>query len=152
MRYKILTSEIDATSMDKYTYLKDIEKVPIQHLENKRIKGFYCNWNGYTFWISENDFNKICIVKNMIKKYRKKPIEIDAIQYTGNNVSEIENFVGTNLLHYNTQEENDYQLGIPTLEGIMKASIGDYIIRGAKGEFYPCKPDIFKITYDEVQC
>ena len=42
MRYKILTSEIDATSMDKYTYLKDIEKVPIQHLENKRIKGFYC--------------------------------------------------------------------------------------------------------------
>ena len=88
----------------------------------------------------------------MIKKYRKKPIEIDAIQYTGNNVGEIENFVGTNLLHYNTQEENDYQLGIPTLEGIMKASIGDYIIRGAKGEFYPCKPDIFKITYDEVQC
>ena len=49
----------------------------------------------------------------MIKKYRKKPIEIDAIQYTGNNVSEIENFVGTNLLHYNTQEENNYQLGIP---------------------------------------
>lgn len=88
----------------------------------------------------------------MIKRYRKKPIEIDAIQYIGNNVSEIENFVGTNLLHYNTQEENDYQLGIPTLEGIMKASIGDYIIRGAKGEFYPCKPDIFKITYDEVQC
>lgn len=88
----------------------------------------------------------------MIKKYRKKPIEIDAIQYTGNNVSEIENFVETNLLHYNTQEENNYQLGIPTLEGIMKASIGDYIIRGAKGEFYPCKPDIFKITYDEVQC
>lgn len=41
----------------------------------------------------------------MIKKYRKKPIEIDAIQYTGNNVSEIENFVGTNLLHYNTQEK-----------------------------------------------
>lgn len=88
----------------------------------------------------------------MIKKYRKKPIEIDAIQYTGNNVSEIEIFVGTNLLYYNTQEENNYQLGIPTLEGIMKASIGDYIIRGAKGEFYPCKPDIFKITYDEVQC
>lgn len=58
----------DATSMDKYTYLKDIEKVPIQHLENKRIKGFYCNWNEYTFWISENDFNKICI----IEKYDKE--------------------------------------------------------------------------------
>lgn len=48
----------------------------------------------------------------MIKKYRKKPIEIDTIQYTGNNVSEIEIFVGTNLLYYNTQEENNYQLGI----------------------------------------
>lgn len=68
----------------------------------------------------------------MIKKYRKKPIEIDAIQYTGNNVSEIENFVGTNLLHYNTQEENNYQLGIPTLEGIMKASIGDTLLEELK--------------------
>lgn len=68
MRYKILTSEIDATSMDKYTYLKDIEKVPIQHLENERVKGFYCNWNEYTFWISENDFNKICIVEKYDKE------------------------------------------------------------------------------------
>lgn len=85
-------------------------------------------------------------------RYKILTSEIDAIQYTGNNVSEIENFVGTNLLHYNTQEENNYQLGIPTLEGIMKASIGDCFIRGAKGEFYLCKPDIFKITYDEVQC
>lgn len=40
--------------------------------------------------------------------------------------------------------------GIPTLEGIMQASIGDYIIKGVQGEYYPCKPDIFKITYDEV--
>lgn len=112
-------------------------------LSNRNYKGIYCHFDGdialetlNKFWTKEEDVQKL----------------IDAIQYTGNNVSEIENFVGTNLLHYNTQEENDYQLGIPTLEGIMKASIGDYIIRGAKGEFYPCKPDIFKITYDEVQC
>lgn len=87
----------------------------------------------------------------MIKKYRKKPVEIEAIQYIGNNVEEVEEFVGNQLLRYNnTQEENNYSLGIPTLEGIMEASVGDYIIRGVKNEFYPCKPEIFRITYDEV--
>lgn len=87
----------------------------------------------------------------MIKKYRKKPVEIEAIQYIENNVEEVEEFVGNQLLRYNnTQEENDYSLGIPTLEGITKASVGDYIIRGVRNEFYPCKPEIFRITYDEV--
>lgn len=87
----------------------------------------------------------------MIKKYRKKPVEIESIQYIGNNVEEVEEFVGNQLLRYNnTQEENDYSLGIPTPEGIMKASVGDYIIRGVRNEFYPCKPEIFRITYDEV--
>lgn len=56
------------------------------------------------------------------------------------------------MRYNNTQEEDDYSLGIPTLEGIMQASIGDYIIKGIRGEYYPCKPDIFKVTYDEVQC
>lgn len=89
----------------------------------------------------------------MIKKYRKKPVEIVAVQYIGNNIEEIEDFVGNQLLRYNnTQEEDDYSLGIPTLESIMKASVGDYIIRGVRNEFYPCKPEIFRITYDEVQC
>lgn len=89
----------------------------------------------------------------MIKKYRKKPVEIVAVQYIGNNIEEIEDFVGNQLLRYNnTQEEDDYSLGIPTLEGIMKASVGDYIIRGVRNEFYPFKPEIFRITYDEVQC
>lgn len=87
----------------------------------------------------------------MVKKYRKKPVEIEAIQYIGNNVEEVEEFVGNQLLRYNnTQEENDYSLGIPTLGSIMKASVGDYIIRGVRNEFYSCKPEIFRITYDEV--
>lgn len=43
MRCQILTSEIDAIPMDRYTYLKDIKKISVQHLENKRVKGFYCN-------------------------------------------------------------------------------------------------------------
>lgn len=88
----------------------------------------------------------------MIKKYRKKPVQIEAIQFMGNNVEEIEDFVGQQLLRYTNKdnEDPDYSVGIPTLEGIMKASIGDYIIRGVAGEPYPCKPDIFKQTYDEI--
>lgn len=87
----------------------------------------------------------------MIKKYIKKPVEIEAIQYLGDNSKEIEAFIDVPLLIYNNVENDDYKaLGIPTLEGIMKASIGDYIIKGVRGEYYPCKPDIFKITYDEV--
>lgn len=80
----------------------------------------------------------------MIKKYRKKPVEVEAIQYMGNKFKEVEDFVNRDLLKYNDG------IGIPTLEGIMKASIGDFIIKGVIGEVYPCKPDIFRQTYDEV--
>lgn len=88
----------------------------------------------------------------MVRKYKKKPVQIEAIQFMGNNVKEIEDFVGQQLLRYTNKdnEDPDYSVGIPTLEGIMKASVGDYIIRGVKNEFYPCKPDIFRSTYDEV--
>lgn len=80
-------------------------------------------------------------------KYRKKPIEIEAIQYTGKNMREIVTF--TNC----TEIEDDFltsELIIKTLEGNMHASVGDWIIKGVKGEFYPCKPDIFEMTYEEV--
>lgn len=80
----------------------------------------------------------------MIKKYRKKPVVIEAIQWIGNNLSEIDNFIGR------TVDNKETTLVIHTLEGDMEASIGDYIIKGVKGEFYPCKPDIFDKTYEEV--
>ena len=88
----------------------------------------------------------------MIKKYIKKPIEIEAIQYLGDNLKEVEDFIDQTILVYTNSKVNGERgvLGIPTLEGIMQASIGDYIIKGVRGEYYPCKPDIFKITYDEV--
>ena len=87
-----------------------------------------------------------CISKdsNMIKKYRKTPVIIDAIQWTGKNLSEIDNFMG------GTVENKGATLVIHTLEGDMEASIGDYIIKGVNGEFYPCKPNIFAKTYEEV--
>ena len=80
----------------------------------------------------------------MSKKYRKKPVVIEAIQWVGNNLSEIDNFIGRTVYNKETT------LVIHTLEGDMEASIGDYIIKGVNGEFYPCKPDIFDKTYEEV--
>ena len=87
----------------------------------------------------------------MIKTYVKKPVKIEAVQYLGDNIDEIENFIDNPVIKYYTTD-NECSIGIPTLEGIMKASVGDYIIKGVQGECYPCKPDIFKLTYDEVQC
>lgn len=78
----------------------------------------------------------------MASKYRKKPVVIEALQFIGGNFNEIEEFVGGDA------EFRDGQLVIATLEGPLHASNGDWIIKGVKGEFYPCKPDIFEATYE----
>ena len=80
-------------------------------------------------------------------KYMKKLIIVDAVQRTGNNIEEIKSFLDENGGAYTI---TDNSLVINTLEGDMLASLGDYIIKGIHGEFYPCKPDIFKETYDLV--
>ena len=92
-----------------------------------------------------------------MKKYRKKPVIIEAVQWRGNNTRELLKALievsNTDSIRKIT-EKLDFRgikcLEINTLEGVMKASIGDYIIKGVKGEFYPCKPDIFEQTYEEV--
>jgi hypothetical protein len=81
-----------------------------------------------------------------IKRFRKKPIVIEAIQWTGDNYYEICEFCDTLL---NARFET-VQLIIPTLEGDHIADKNDWIIKGINNEFYPCKPDIFAKTYDEV--
>lgn len=78
-------------------------------------------------------------------KYRKKPVVIDAVQWNGKNTKEIEDFVGADLKINPMGQEV-----IRTLEGDMKLTEGDYIIKGVNGEFYPCKPDIFAKTYEPV--
>ena len=77
-------------------------------------------------------------------KYKKKPVVIEAIRFTGSNYDEIREFIGKNTLC------SDLSIVIPTLEGDMVAQKGDYIIKGVHGEFYPCKPDIFNETYEVV--
>jgi len=76
-------------------------------------------------------------------KFCKKPITIDAVQWTGNNIEEIGEFLAG--VHWATAGRNAV---IPTREGDMAASPNDWIIKGVAGEFYPCKPDIFAATYD----
>ena len=81
-----------------------------------------------------------------MKRYVKKPIVIEAVQYNENNVQEILNFCGGTAVVGTLNE-----ITIKTLEGPLHVSEGDFIIKGVKGEFYPCKPDIFEKTYDVVE-
>lgn len=99
-------------------------------------------------------------------KFRKKPVVIEAIRWTGSNIDEALKFIadGHDNFDHLPKDPNSVQKGsgvgftpptgelhIPTLEGTHIAKPGDMIIRGVKGEFYPCKPDIFEATYEEVK-
>ena len=94
-------------------------------------------------------------------KYRKLPVEIDAVKWTGKNHREMFDFLECGALlesYMNPSGKNFYidhskvegGLMIITLEGVHVATIGDEIIKGIKGEFYPCKPDIFAKTYEKI--
>lgn len=91
-------------------------------------------------------------------KYRKKPVVIEAVQLTWDTWDEMCEFAGVGKLSEGKPEgfspsDNTNRIGlrIPTLEGLMEATHGDWIIRGIKGELYPCKPDIFEATYEPVE-
>jgi hypothetical protein len=85
----------------------------------------------------------------MMPRYTKKPVTIDAIQWTGKNRSEILNFCTDGYVSY-SNAKLEPELKIQTLEGLMTATVGDYIIKGISNEFYPCKESIFLLTYDQV--
>ena len=87
--------------------------------------------------------------------YVKKPVKIEAIKYTGTNLVEIKDFFKSNskdLIIIERIENSVFfvDVSIKTLEGIMSVAVDDYIIKGIKGEFYPCKPDIFEASYSKV--
>jgi hypothetical protein len=94
-------------------------------------------------------------------KYRKKPVIIDAVQWTGENHREMFDFLTSDTFVNETMSVNgdhfyidhtkvEGGLVIKTLEGEHIATIGDYIIKGIKGEYYPCKEDVFLQTYEKV--
>ena len=80
----------------------------------------------------------------MINKYIKKPIPIEAVQYDGTNFEELQQFAGNDIYM------QDGQVYIHTLEGDMKMvnSVGDYLIKGVRGEFYFCEKNVFEETYE----
>lgn len=94
-------------------------------------------------------------------KYRKKPVVIEAIRWTGDNLQEVIGFTGKHQRWgewFQSWEEYEARVKadggifkIITLEGSMEASPGDWIIRGVKGEYYPCKNEIFTMTYEPVE-
>ena len=81
-----------------------------------------------------------------MEKYRKKPVVVEAVQWTGENVKEVLDFMEWR----NVAHDATLGLTINTLEGNHHASPGDWIIKGVQGEFYPCKPEIFEKTYEKV--
>jgi hypothetical protein len=80
-------------------------------------------------------------------KFRKKPVVIEAVQYNGGNWNEINSFMEGSLSIHPIHKSPM----IHTLEGDHLVTKGDFVIKGVKGEFYPCKPDIFAATYEPVE-
>lgn len=87
-------------------------------------------------------------------KYRKKPVVIEAVQLKPINweaICRLADLSPDNRVIRGFHSAEGFTAEICTLEGIMTAKEGDYIIKGVKGEFYPCKPDIFEMTYEPVE-
>jgi hypothetical protein len=87
----------------------------------------------------------------MVEKYRKKPVVIEAIQFKFGRAATISDWLGRE--HEGSKwcfDEPNQEFVIVTLEGKMRAKWDDFIIKGVKGEFYPCKPDIFEATYESA--
>lgn len=92
-------------------------------------------------------------------KYRKKPVIVEAMKFEDNRLKELKEFCPSlepnfiDLQYFNEIAPTTILVNasIETLEGTMVANIGDYIIKGVNGEFYPCKPDIFEKTYEVVE-
>lgn len=78
-------------------------------------------------------------------RFRKKPVEVEAVRWTGSNEEELEAFAPE--VTFGPYRESPF---IHTREGAMQVSVGDWIIRGTRGEVYPCKPDAFADTFEEV--
>ena len=86
-----------------------------------------------------------------MKQYRKKPVVIEAVQWNGVGGTDLSDVLSIVSMKCLTFHESENKLIIHTLEGAKVANPGDWIIKGVKGEFYPCKPDIFEMTYEAVE-
>ncbi len=83
-----------------------------------------------------------------MSKFRKKPVVVEAMEFTPRAATSVATWCKGRL--FDDPEEGGYIIYIDTLEGTMKANLGDWIIKGVNDEFYPCKPDIFEKTYEAI--
>lgn len=93
-------------------------------------------------------------MRDWVDQYVKKPVTIDAFQWDGTRegMTEITDWMNENgVSPYIHVEDGEVVFGIPTLEGVLTISSGDFVIKGVQGEFYPCKPDIFEKTYESEE-
>lgn len=90
---------------------------------------------------------------NSPSKFVKRPVEIEAMLFNGKNLTAIQQWMGNALSGYHNERHpgGKFELYIDTYEGMMTAVVGDYIIKGVKGEFYPCKPEVFALTYEQAR-
>lgn len=86
------------------------------------------------------------VTAEIAQTYRKRPVEVEAFLLTEDSALDVLHWIRTQGGHGNVLSGGTLQ--IVTLEGTMLADLGDYVIRGVQGEFYPCKPDIFQATYE----
>ena len=107
--------------------------------------------------IADDSHNGIAIKEATMPRFRKKPVEIEAMQVPppvdDDNISEhgeLAAWLQMNCSQMWEVANHHGEINIATLEGTMLANNGDWIIKGVKGEMYPCKPDIFETTYDPV--
>ncbi len=98
--------------------------------------------------------------ETIIRQYQKKPLTVEAARFTLPNAQALVRWIGEDTARLNLESDEAWKIGkappvfsltIHTLEGDMTAMLGDYIIKGVNGEFYPCKPDIFEKTYEAVE-
>jgi hypothetical protein len=88
-----------------------------------------------------------------VAKYRKKPVVIEAVRLVGETEDapqDVVDWLAEESRAKQWESDRDGGIAIKTLEGVMRADPGDYVIQGVKGELYPCKPDIFEATYEAV--
>lgn len=120
-------------------------------VEQNGVKCLHCIGH-FVRPITDNEELAINITSGSLQSYVKKPKVVQAIQWTGKNYNDIRDFCGVHPRgHGHCWYSVDDINYVGTLEGDHIASIGDYIIRGIKGEFYPCKEDIFNETYEKVE-
>ena len=91
------------------------------------------------------------MVSSIVAKYRKKPVVVEALRWTGKNFEAMSNFYGAFTCTTISAIFPKSTMLVLTLEGTMRAKPGAWIIKGVKGEFYPCKSDIFEETYEKAE-